>query len=408
MPSHKNSLRLLFGGDVSFDHQVRQCNYLGAWRLREKQENSSAGIQPLKAMSGYAKMRRRIIGKLSRIWQAIKIDRGGDPPFQELLVKTPENIKQMDLDGNYKSTLQFNIDYPSVSSKYYFPFEKIAPFLHQKDLVMVNLETPLTRHTRAYGLFISSPYYAQAMANAGISMVNIANNHVFDAGEIGFFETIDQLSKAGILYTGGGKDFENARLGRSVKLKDMKLVFLGYSQFCNNRFSSVAAEYPGILPLDPQLIIKDIKNARKIADFVFLVLHWGIENVPDTHPRQMKIAHLLIDAGADGIIGHHPHVPHGIEIYKGKPILYSLGNFIFAQGDIRWNHDNYLAEIVLKQKQIQGVNIYPISGQKEELFQPEVLTGGRADSTLYELQKRSSAFDTKIVIQNHVGHIKIH
>lgn len=352
-------------------------------------------------------MRRRIIGKFSRIWQAVKVTGKVDPPFIELLVKIPENEKRIHLDLNFRSTIPFNIDYSSATSKFAYPFEKITRFLREKDLVIVNIETPLTNHTRPMGLFISAPQYAQAMADVGISMVNLANNHIFDAGEIGFLQTIDHLREAGILYIGAGNNLEDARRGTPVQLKDTKFIFLGYTQFCNSKFSSVAAKYPGILPLDRKLIVEDIERARQEADFVFVVLHWGIENSPNVHPKQVEIAHLLIDSGAAAVIGHHPHVPHGIEIYKKKPILYSLGNFIFGQSDMRWCLDNYLAEIVIDQERIQGIMIYPISGQGQELFQPELLSGARSNSLLFELQTRSAAFNTKIAIQNDVGYIKI-
>lgn len=154
-------------------------------------------------------------------------------------------------------------------------------------------------------------------------------------------------------------------------------------------------------------MVEDVKVAKRKADFVFVSLHWGIENDPNVHPKQIEIAHLLIYHGADGIIGHHPHVPHGIEIYRNRPILYSLGNFIFGQSDTRWCLDNYLAEIVIDQERIQGIMIYPISGQGQELFQPELLSGTRSDLLFFELQTRSAAFNTKITIQNDVGYIKI-
>ena len=120
----------------------------------------------------------------------------------------------------------------------------------------------------------------------------------------------------------------------------------------------------------------------------------------------MATAHLLIDAGADIIVGHSPHVPHGIEIYKGKPILYSLGNFIFPYGRTQWS-DNFLAEIIVNKSELQGIMIYPISGQGQALFQPEILEGERANSLLYDLQIKSAIFKTGIAIKDHIGYIKL-
>jgi poly-gamma-glutamate synthesis protein (capsule biosynthesis protein) len=140
---------------------------------------------------------------------------------------------------------------------------------------------------------------------------------------------------------------------------------------------------------------------------VFVSLHWGIEHEPMPHPRQVEIAHLLIDHGADAIIGHHSHVPQAIEIYRGRPILYCLGNLIFGLGDTRWLFDNYLAEIVIDRDGIQGLIIHPVSGLKEELFQPQILTGTRAQGLLRTLQLKSSFFRTGIYIKEDKGYISI-
>jgi poly-gamma-glutamate synthesis protein (capsule biosynthesis protein) len=278
--------------------------------------------------------------------------------------------------------------------------------LQERDFVLVNLETCLAKDVRPQGLFISDPSYADAMARAGISMVNLANNHIFDGGERGFSQTVEHLERAGISYTGAGKNIEDARLGKTVQLKNVKLLFLGYTQYCNHGFSSIAAEYPGILPLDTQLVIEDVKKARDKADFVFIILHWGLEPSQFVHPRQREIAHSIIDAGVDGIIGHHPHLPQGIEVYKERPILYSLGNFIFGRDDSDWGVDNILAEFIIDQKKIQLVKIYPISGKRQELFQPYLLSNARANLLLNHLKKSSLLLNTKIDINNDVGYIR--
>jgi len=268
------------------------------------------------------------------------------------------------------------------------------------------LETPLSDHTRVQGHFICDPRYAGALRDAGVSVVTLANNHIFDAGDRGFSDTMKNLDEAGILYTGGGKDIGDARAGRYIEKRGVKIGFLGYTNLCNKGYVSMAADYPGVAPMDPRMIVEDIKAAREKADLVIVSLHWGLEDQPIIHPRQTAIAHQLIDAGADAIIGHHPHVPHGIEIYRGKPVLYSLGNLIFGFGTAHWS-DNLLAELVIDGKRILGVMVYPVSGRGKELFQPEVLKGDRADSLLHELQIKSVGFNTAIAVQDHIGYIHI-
>jgi poly-gamma-glutamate synthesis protein (capsule biosynthesis protein) len=399
----ENSIRLLFGGDCSLDLEVRDQWFLGAHRLKEESENHPREFQYERDNKKPRTVSHRIISKLRRIWRSIKPQKQADSPFIELIVKKSENESRRQLDHLAMKTMRFKIDFSSATSRYSYPFAKIAPFFREKDFVLINLETCLAKDIRPHGLFISDPLYAHAMANAGISMVNLANNHIFDGGKDGFLQTIGHLKKAGILFTGAGKNFEDARLGTTVQLKNTKILFLGYTQYCNNRFSSVAAKYPGILPLDRQLIVEDVKEARDKADFIFVTLHWGIENKQDIHPKQREIAHSIINAGADGIIGHHPHVPQNVEVYKGKPIFYSLGNFIFGQDYTKWGVDNYLAELVIREKRIQEINIFPISGKGYELFQPYLLRNARANLLLGDLQKRSSRFDTKMKIKNNVG-----
>lgn len=403
----KNAIRLLFGGDCSLDLEVREQWFLGAWRLKKKSRSHPKKFQYERDYKVPRTVSHRFISKLRRIWRSIKPTKKADPLFIEPIVKKPENEDRRGLDYTTTRTMRFEIDFSSASSRYSYPFTKIAPFLHKKDFVLVNLDTCLAKHVRPWGLFISDPLYAQAMFDAGISMVNLANNHTFDGGEVGFLQTIEHLKKAGILFTGAGKSFKDARLGTTVQLKNTKILFLGYTQYCNVRFASAAAEYPGILPLDRELIVEDVKEARDKADFVFVTLHWGIENKQNVHPKQREIAHLIINAGADSIIGHHPHVPQGVEIYKGKPIFYSLGNFIFGHDYTKWGVDNYLAELVIREKRIQEINIYPISGKGYELFQPYLLSNARANLLLRDLQKRSLRFDTRIKIKNNVGHITI-
>lgn len=424
------SLRILVGGDVSLDPEIRITPYLGAYALND---NSDQLIQAVPHPYGHifsrqAPKRRPFLNELCsnllfRIprrylnYVLIHLARffllpgfhrpKPSTPFWELLVRNCENQRRMVLPSLFEKFIRFNIKLESDKSIHSYPFEKISTLLKTKDLVLVNLETPLTNHGRAYGVFLSDPRYAQAMKNAGISAVTLANNHIFDAGEIGFLETMDHLKSAGIDYFGVGANFQDARSGKIIEVRGIRIRILCYTQCCNTNLTSIAADYPGILPLDRKLMVEDIKAAKGKSDFLFVSLHWGIENDPIVHPKQIEIAHLLIDSGADLIIGHHSHVPQGIEVYKKKPILYSIGNFIFAQGDTRWHSDNILVEIVIENNRIRGLIIYPISGQGQELFQPELLSGARAESLLNDLQIKSSVFRTGIAVQNHIGYIGI-
>jgi poly-gamma-glutamate synthesis protein (capsule biosynthesis protein) len=245
------------------------------------------------------------------------------------------------------------------------------------------------------------------MKNSGISLVTLANNHIFDAGESGFNDTLKILKSTGIKYCGGGKNLNEARKGCQVVIKDLKIGIISYTQWCIHRFASIAEDYPGILPLDQKLIEEDIQVLRANNDFVFVSLHWGYEDQPYVHPKQQEIAHALIDEGANAIIGHHPHVPHAIEIYKNCPILYSLGNLVFKQADTNWIFDNFLAEMIIENKRLAGIKIHPISGIKTDVSQPKILVGKRAYKMLCDLQIKSFVYGTKIGIMGDKGYIKL-
>lgn len=394
----ESTICILAGGDVCLDTAKRNPHFLGAYVLKEPEVKNPrlAGISK-KLLRGISRL------LLSPRFFSTKYY----AHFPELLVKTPENEKRMKRKVKGEDSLApFFPDGLDARSKYSAPFAKIKSLFKEKDIVIINLETPISDNPRVHGYFVSAPPYARAMKEAGVTIACLANNHAFDAGEIGFSHTLRHLKENDIAFTGGGENFEEARKGTLIEHKGIRFLFLGYNQFCIHRYLSFAAEYAGILPLDRELMVKDIQAARARADFIIVSLHWGFEDQPSVHSTQVEIAHLLVDAGADALIGHHPHVPHAIEIYKKRPIIYSLGNFIFGHGRPEWT-DNFLAEILVENRRVEGLRIYPISGKGKELFQPELLKGERACSLLEELQIKSAIFDTRIAIHDGIGCIKI-
>jgi poly-gamma-glutamate capsule biosynthesis protein CapA/YwtB (metallophosphatase superfamily) len=395
----KPLLRLLVGGDVSFDGSCRGAPYVGVDRVGGK--NGSGGG---------SKVRTKIRRALARMVLSEQFfSNSVDLPLPELRVKSGNSEKGRYLKEYFRDRIFFEQEYPCDNSDPSFPFARLTPLFQEMDLVFVNLETPLTTKKRAQGYFISDPSYAQAMKDAGIGLVSLANNHVFDAGEPGFLDTLDHLDRAGILQTGAGLTLDQAREGKTVRIKGKTLHFLGYTQFCSHRYSSIAADYPGVLPLDPQLMAEDVRRARQASDLVLVSLHWGQEYVPNVHPAQVDIAHRLIDAGADCIIGHHPHIPQGIEIYKGRPILYSLGNFIFGNAPRKgMQHDNILVELLIGRQSIEGLILHPVSGNAFDLFQPFPLDGERAERLIQELQTKSARYRTSITAKDGKGLIAIH
>jgi hypothetical protein len=391
-----SSPRIVFSGDVMFDPVPRSM-----WNLGLHAVDFAAPRRTL-ATRVRGSLRRRLLQRLlsSEYYSPIST-----APFREFSIAVPDSPQAIQRDEFSRRVQALNLDWSTIGADFGFPFRKIAPFFTSKDLVVLNLETPLTDYVRGNGLFKSAPGYARAMRAAGVSLVNLSNNHIFDVGEAGFKDTLRHLDAARVQYCGVGSDREACRAGTRVDLRGTRLLFLSYTQFCNSRFASLANSCSGLLPLDRQLMIADIRTGRPHADVVIVSVHWGLENQPNVHPAQVEIGHELIDAGADAVIGHHPHVPHGIEVYRGRPILYSLGNFIFAQRcDPTWS-DNFLAELVIDQRRVRGVILHPVSGCGDHLFQPFLLHGVPADELLRRVQLRSVPFNTRIALRNGTGYV---
>ena len=310
-------------------------------------------------------------------------------------------------ESHHIRAIQYGLEFESEEEMAYYPFRNIAPVLREADIAFANLETPLSDRARHTGAFLTPSYFAEGLRWAGLDVVSFANNHAFDAEEQGLFDTMESLWRAGVGWVGAGTNLENARRPFIVERNGITVAFLGYARAVNMGTSSFAqSDRSGVVPLDPFVIKEDIQRVRDQVDYVVLSFHWAIENSQDTHPAAREFAHAMIDAGADVILGHHPHVPRGVEMYKGKPIFYSLGNFIFGHNHTYWM-DNYLARLTLTENGISQVEILPIAGEGDALSQPYLLEGAEARELLEDIQVRTAQLDTDMQIQGNVGLIKV-
>lgn len=164
--------------------------------------------------------------------------------------------------------------------------------------------------------------------------VALANNHSGDYGREAFAEMLGLLPQAGLAYFGGGHNLSEAHAPLILERKGLRIALLGYSEFMPRSFEA-DADAPGTAWSEDEQVVADIRAARTVhhADLVIPVMHWGWENEPLSNERQHKLARLMVDAGADAVIGGHPHVTQDIEHYKGKPIVYSVGNFVMKETD---------------------------------------------------------------------------
>jgi poly-gamma-glutamate synthesis protein (capsule biosynthesis protein) len=313
---------------------------------------------------------------------------------------------------------EYTKDYSTDDALLNYPLARLAPIFHGADLVMVNCEGALSDRGRQVGLNRTPERFAIAMRDAGIGLVNLANNHTFDAEERGFLDTLRALSLAGIAHVGGGNDLADARKPVIVERNGIKLGFLGYTQFTNIGESSFSAEgRPGVVPMDPFLIKEDIRRLRPQVDYVLVAIHWATSRSAEVSPQNRAFAHELIDAGADVILGHHPPHPKGIEVYHGKVILYAPSNVLRGHNGPNLD-DGYLARFTLGPKSVDKVEVLPIIGKGQpegragqpydpKLFQPALMQGANARQLLENLRNRSASLDTAMAIDGDKGVITV-
>ncbi len=220
--------------------------------------------------------------------------------------------------------MMFDRDIRKVGAKqgYSYLFSCITSTLQDQDLIVANLEGPITSHasvskssqvgTSDNFTFTFDPAVTDALVLANIGVVNIGNNHILNFGKEGVLQTIGNLTKAGIQYFGDPATSSGALL---IDRSGIHLSFINYNQFAG--------------PTEGETIAT-IKEQQQSGRIVIVYTHWGEEYLPPT-PAVRELAHRFIDAGADAIIGSHPHVVLEHEFYNGHPIFYSLGNFIFDQ-----------------------------------------------------------------------------
>ena len=330
-------------------------------------------------------------------------------PESQQLVDDKYGLSVEDSTKHHKKAMLIELpDFESELTRNQFPLEKIAPALRDADFTFINLETPLSDSGRYSGAFRTPTSFAEALKWAGVDIVSTANNHTFDAEGQGIADTRKALALAGIKAVGTGKDLDDARKPVVLEKEGIKLAFLAYTYGVNPTDTDLGFAHTGksgAVPLDPFLIKEDVGRIRDKVDYIILSFHWGLEHKQEIHPAAIEFAHEMIDSGADIILGHHPHVPRGVENYKGKLIIYSMGNLIFSHTHDYWM-DNFLAKITLSKERIEEFEMIPIAGELQDLGQPFEIEGHRADRLLQDLKARSDSLDSKLIVNKNRGIMK--
>lgn len=316
-----------------------------------------------------------------------------DEPDTTLVIDTHEvePLSPITLDSIFDNKLNYNsekdtlliatgdvmlgrmINKNSTDAKdFNWAYKNIPNFFDEKAIVFINLENPLVENcpiNMGGMIFCGSLKHAEYLKKNNIDIVSLANNHSLNHGADGIVQTGLALDEAGVKYTG----VKNPTI---IDDKNNKLVFLGFDDLeCNQNY---------IECIGRENIISDIKEAKKIPNaYVIPMFHWGTEYKHKAHSGQEELARLAIDNGADLVLGNHPHWYQNLEVYKGKLIAYSHGNFIFDQMWSDETKEGIVGKYVISNGQLKDVQFVPIYIQN--YGQPELADSLRAEKILNNL-----------------------
>ncbi len=270
-----------------------------------------------------------------------------------------------------------------------FPFAHMASTLARADLVFGNLECTLSERGLQPGDHHSMQLrgqlsYVEALRRAGFGVLCMANNHSMQHGREAFVETVDALRNAGIAVCGLAGASYRTVVPEVVDRNGLRIAFLGWSLRPRRYFAAGPLYAEGYA----DDMLNDIRTARKTHDSVVVSLHWGDEFVDRPSPAEIGLAHDVMDAGADLLIGHHPHVLRGCERYGRGWIIYSLGNFL---GDMIWSdrmRDSAIAECRLTPDGVRDLELLPVRIADD--YRPMPLGGDPAVALLARLKVLSA------------------
>jgi poly-gamma-glutamate capsule biosynthesis protein CapA/YwtB (metallophosphatase superfamily) len=237
----------------------------------------------------------------------------------------------------------------------YAPFAGLSAAWTSADARFVNLESQLsdqrglTQSPSHRLIFTGPPGGADVLAAAKVSLVSTANNHAWDFGKSAMLETIANLERAELPFAGTGRDLEQAYRPAVIEVKGRKIALLAVTHVWNQPPFETHEGKGFVAWANLEKLRAGIEQARRDNDFVIVSYHGGEEYVHAPTERTRRFAKAVMALGVDAFVGHHPHVPQGVGWLEGRPILYSLGNLVFAgHNDRPWTTQSFFARITLK------------------------------------------------------------
>ena len=272
-----------------------------------------------------------------------------------------------------------------------YAFEFVTDIISGADIAFGNLESTISEQdgeTRSgTWRFTAPPDAALTLLHAGFDVLSLSNNHVWDYWERGLHETRDHLDAVGIAHTGTGSDLAEAYSPAVIEVNGLKVAFLAVANIFNYGVYPDHEAFDYTAWADMEYLAPAISAAREQVDLVVVSAHWDWEYKDYPSDATVELAHAIADAGADIILGHHPHVPQGIEIYNDTFIIYSLGNFAFHQTTKYsiWKKRSVILVLTLSRDGVEEYDLIPVTTG----FQPAVAEGELADEILAHMEEIS-------------------
>jgi poly-gamma-glutamate capsule biosynthesis protein CapA/YwtB (metallophosphatase superfamily) len=247
-------------------------------------------------------------------------------------------------------------------------YEEVRPLIAQADLAIGTLNATLSDYPEHTGcvstyVLVGSSDNAGAMSRAGFDLMSVATNHIkncglSNCGDRTFFDTLDNLRRAGIIPVGAGKDLAEAMQPVVVNLHDVRFGFVSLGQLEPLVFAT--ADQPGIAVLNEENLRTAIATARRESDVVIVMPHWGPEDVPTPNWSQRELAQIAVEAGADLVVGNHTHVAQAVQEIAGVEVFYGLGNFVFDQNWALDHQQGVILKVTFDGQRMEGYEMVPI------------------------------------------------
>lgn len=245
----------------------------------------------------------------------------------------------------------------------------LLPVLRAADLRIVNLECALAGEAspvwKSGSVFKGRPEHVRGLTAVPFEVATLANNHVFDYGTEAFRETLTLLGDHGIRPVGAGMSAEEARRPLVLEVSGVRIGIVNFSE---GEDLTAAVSGPGVFGWDVDAVVESIRAVRPDVDILLVVCHGGVEYIPFPPPYLAEAYRRAAEAGADLVIGHHAHVPQGIQFVNGVPVCYSLGNFVFWQEtDLLYRKLGYLVKAGVSREGLSHLDIIPYGIGSESL-----------------------------------------